>query len=1149
MSVARRLVEQAPASIDAVVELLTNGLGWPVPEDLEIEEAFLDWEPEELHLDPEAVARLTSIRQMRPLTTGQPFGVFFLTFEGGRLPVGALRRLVDRLVRKKRPRGSGTHPVWGLDDLLFVVQSSGGLRMVHFVAFKEAEGRQDLKVLSWGTHSTDTRLELVADRLAQLAWPNSGTPTTEWRDRWREVFTAGERQGIRTAAALATRMADVARDVRDEVLALYEVETADGPIRRLLSDVREQLLHDLTPERFADMYAQTMVYGLLTARITNPDEFAAAGVSSILEFENPFLNAVYARFREETGQAFDVDELGLRDLADQLARTDVDEVLVDFGAVDRRDDPVVHFYEEFLARYDPDQRVRLGAFYTPTPVVRYIVHTVDRTLKERFGLALGVADDATWGEVAARTGFGLPQGVVSDEPFVRVIDPATGTGTFVVEWLRLARENVVAAAVDRGASAEQAEDEWHVWLGRVVLPQLDALEVSLASYAVAHLKVSLLLPPDVRSDIRLPIFLSDTLAAPRDERQLEGLRDPVSVEGTEAERVKFAKHHSVVIGNPPYDRLTSVAISGWLTEPREDDGRSPLDDIRQPAVESTNFAHVASLYNLYVYFWRWALWKVLEEQGAGIVSFITASSWLTGPGFLGLRQLARELADEINVVDLGGDNRGTHPEENVFDIETPVAIVTLIRHRAPGRSTPARTSYVRIHGTRQEKLATLERLASMEAEWLSAPDEWRAPLAPPTGDAAWDSYPAVADLFPWQQPGCKFNRTWPIAPAVEILKRRWERFVETDDEDDRAACFYTASTGRNIHTRVGELPRLVDLPIGASHQPIVRYGFRSFERQWAFDDPRLAKTESPSLWASVSPRQIFMATLFTARLGAGPAATASVAVPDLHVFHGRGGKDVVPLYRDAAGTPNVAPAVLEAIEAEIGARVGAPRLFAYCYALLAGADYTSRFAEPLKTPGPRVPLTSDVALFADVADFGEELLWLHTFAERLTDNRRGSTIPLPAVLALSAPVRKMPERLADVAYDPATETLRVGDGVITGVRQDVWDFEVSGMQIVRKWLSYRTRRPSGRAASSSSPLDAIRPTEWPDEWTDELLELLAVLTHTLDLLPRGVELLDRVVASSLVSADQLPPIPPELRKPPAVRRNGQQISLDEEVVL
>jgi hypothetical protein len=283
-------------------------------------------------------------------------------------------------------------------------------------------------------------------------------------------------------------------------------------------------------------------------------------------------------------------------------------------------------------------------------------------------------------------------------------------------------------------------------------------------------------------------------------------------------------------------------------------------------------------------------------------------------------------------------------------------------------------------------------------------------------------------------------------------------------------------------------------------------------------------------------------------LGKGPAAVVTSDVPDLHYFCGRGGKDIIPLYRDAAGTPNVAADTLSTITTTHQANddsvsaITPESLFCYAYGILAGADYTDRFAEALETPGPRVPLTADPNLFAEVAAHGEYLLWLHTYGERLASHGRPDTVPISDSITWGREPSRIPENSRDFSFDSDKSELHVADGVITGVGTKVWAFEVSGMQIVKKWLGYRTAKGAGRAASSSSPLDHIRPTEWLPEWSEELLELLTVLDKTLDLLPRGIELLDRICDGPLIAATDLPPVPDDLRKPPKVIRASSQLT-------
>lgn len=1108
----RQLLRAAPQSTNHLLTLLLDGLDWPIPDGLTWDDLQLEWEPEELHLDPDKVAKLKHISQIPQLKSGQDFGVWVLEFDGGRLPVGAIRRLVQRLVKNERARkGSGTHAQWGLPDLLFFCLSEGHGHLLHVVNFREEDGKRILNVLSWSNEPTKARLDLLVRRgVPDLFWDSLGGPRIVLGPEFGKGFRR-YREGIRSARTLSARMAEVAQDVRDEIRALYEVETEGGPIRALFNDVREQLLGNLTPERFADVYAQTMVYGLLTARIAHPEEFKVDQSVAALTFENEFLDAIYSRFRDDSDGVIDVDELGLNELAEQLAVTDVDELLADFGSDNQRDDPVVYFYEEFLAQYDPEQRKNLGAFYTPLPVVRYIVKTVDDALKS-FGLPLGVADSTSWAEyVATHPDIEVPKLAKPDDAVVSMFDPANGTGTFLVEWLRRAKRNDEKNGEAAG------------------LAHASACEISLASYAVSHLKVSLDISDDLREMARLPIYLGDTLGA-KHHHIIEALADPISTEGAHADEVKYDWNHNVLIGNPPYDRVAGTGTGGFVTVPQDGAPRSLFDDVLDDAKKHVIFSAHASLYNLYVYFWRWAIWKVFEENsGPAVVSMITASSWLDGPGFLGLRRLAREVADEIVVVDLHGDNKGTRKDENVFDIESPVAIVTLIRHGQGDRTKPAHVRYASYWGTRADKLAALAALAAGEATLttLEASADWHEPLIPTTGGADWAACPKLTDLFPLQQPGMMINRTWPAAPDRDTLERRWKTFVTTDVPEERERHYVTPSSGRRITTKVPGMSTLSDLRQNAPHEPIVRFGMRSFDRQWIFQDPRLIALERPALWASLSSKQVFLTTITTTSLGGGPAATLTTAVPDKHHFRGSyGGKDVVPLYRDARGTPNADPAALKVLGDKLGVKVTVEQLFAYSFGVLGGTDYTERFHDALETPGPRMPVSADPQLFAQMTKHGEKLIWLQTFGERF------GTGPFvtPATKWKTEPSR-LPDTKADIKFDAATETLRVADGVLTGVPANVWNFEISGMNVIQKWLGYRMSKPTGRAASSGSPLDHTRPTSWSHDWSTELIEIVTAIRGTLALVPEGIALLEQILAGPLVSADELPAVPAALRKP------------------
>lgn len=1127
------LVRSAPRSKSALRRLLFDGLDWPLPASLEPEDVpFLHWSPEELHLDPAAIAKLTSVEQLPKLTDDQPFGVFILSFQGGRLPIGAVRRLVNQLVRQQRARRKLASSLWDLEDLIFFCRAGSQDGVLHVVSFRESEGRAVLKVISWGTTATDNRVRLVSGTsLPLLRWPDANTSPIAWRERWTSAFTSSYRQGIRSAARLASTMADVAVDVRDEVRSLFDVETEEGPLRTLFRELRSTLRADLDADGFADMYAQTMVYGLLTARITHPADFSADSLDLALAFENPLLDSLYGSFSQQD-QTLDVDEFGLRDLAEVLASTDIDEVLADFGAENRREDPVVFFYEEFLDKYDPRQRRELGTYYTPIPVVRFMVRAVDHVLRTHLHLPKGIVDDSTWAEYCSRVGIPVPETVDPTHPVVRMIDPATGTGTFVLEWLRAAFDATV------GDSAESRA---------AILDRVDALEINLSSYSVAHLKSALAIPRDLREGHHVDIRLTDTLAPDR-RRQLSVTGDdPIAQESERARSTKFQQSHTIVIGNPPYLRTSGGASGGGLGGMiRYGESGDPglIEDFTAPLAQINAGKHAKNLYNLYVYFWRWGIWKVRQHKGPAVVAYITASSYLTGQGFAGMRKFMREQFDNIWVIDLGGEGRGSRPDENVFlGVRTPVAITIAVR--SPDRSSRngdlGDVRYARILGDREAKLEELSGSSLSNLTFERTELEPFATFVPPLeGDYA--DWPALTDLFPWQHSGSQLKRTWPISPSRDLLVRRWQH-LRTTAPEDRATLFretrdrkvtkspralLTSQSGRPIRELTGS-----DAP-----EAVTRYAYRSFDRQWVIADSRVGDYLRPQLWGTLSESQVFLTSLLTGRVGSGPAATAAVHVPDLHHFRGSyGAKDVVPLYRSSDLTPNMDPHVLESLndladgQLDGGRQASTERLFAYAYGVLAGADYSTRFMDELEVPGPRLPISLDAGLFSDMADLGEHLLWLHTFGERFESSERTDLRP-DEEIRWSRPVTRLPKDADDFWYDSDELRLHVADGALEGVAPDVWAFEVSGMLVLSKWLAYRTHAGAGRAKASDSPLDAMRPDAWTSAWSDELRELVHVLTLTVDYAEVGTELLDTICAGPLLNGQQLPAPDDSYRKAP-----------------
>jgi hypothetical protein len=1119
-----KLLRDAPNSSAGLVTFLSEYLGWPLPPNLEPQDVTpLDWSFEELHLDPVELARLRNVRQLPKFTDAQPFGVFILEFDDGLLPVGAVRRLVGELVRRKRAQANVLHPQWDLASLIFFCQVGSQAAEMHIVAFQDVDGKRTLKTISWATSATENRLQVVADvNLSKLRWPSgpANEAVMDLRDALPSAFTASYRQPVRSARMLARKMAEIAREVRSEVQCLFEVETDAGPLRSLFREIRQRLDASMTPSAFADMYAQTMVYGLLTARITHPEDFVPGDVMQVLKFENPFLDALYAEFRSRAGALFDVDEFGLQDLATMLAEIDVDELLADFGTDSHRDDPVVFFYEEFLQEYDPDQRRRFGAYYTPVPIVRFMINAIDSVIKVHLGLALGVADATTNFDYYKSLNITLPDGLEPNNPVIRALDPATGTGTYLLEWLRKVFANL--SDVRQEHQDEPIES---------AVSRLDALELSLSSYSVAHLKATLELPSELRKWLHFQIYLADTLSAP-----LEGFDfsdDPISIEGRKADEVKFQKTHSVVMGNPPYFKVDAESaaagsIGGVMRDGSSKGESGLLSEFTKPLGALGLGRYAVGLHNLYVYFWRWAIWKTTEQNaGPGIVAFITSSSFLLGQGFAGFRTHLRKQFDEVWIVDLGGDSRGARKEENVFEgIRLGVCIVVALRRPNANeeKSPSAMIRYARVSGNREEKLSWLLASSFECIEWEPVQaDSPHARLVPASNDSGYEDFVAVSDIFPWRNAGVMFARTWPISPSKQALEERWQGLVGETEMGERSKSF-KETRDRKIDSDVraahspGRLKNVKSLIEGERPESIVRYAYRSFDRQWCISDNRVCDLIRPDLWNVFFDEQIYLVSDFSRPLGSGPGAMVSAWVPDYDFLHGRGGKDVIPLYADTSMNPNVSSEILGAISKVLGkdASVSGETLFAYAYGVLAGSNFTEKFAAELAIPGPRIPLTSNASLWKKMVEHGNVLIAAHTFGEReLLKTENGGFRRL-------AKWANRPTRLPASGADHEVigeNSIRVADGVIENVNPAVASFSIGGMSVLKKWLGFRTAAGTGRAATSDSALDRIRESSWSDSWLSEILEVVDSISQTISAVEIGEGILNEICSDVLITPD------------------------------
>lgn len=965
-------------------------------------------------------------------------------------------------------------------------------------------------------------------------------------------FFAVSGSGIEDPATLAAELAWRAQHVRaivlDELAAERSRAADDRPLNTLLEDFNNALA-TLDDGAFADAYAQTIAYGLLAARWLDAGRgarlFVRRTAADMLPRTSPLLRDLFARL---IGSRFDHNLVWLLDdIAGLLARTLVESVFGDDA------DPAIHFYEHFLEVYDPEIRKKNGVYYTPDEVVSYIVRTTHAALQDpdRFDLPLGLADATPWHAFAAARGIAVPEGIDGDTPFVQILDPATGTGTFLLRVIEVVHAEMQARFTAEGLDETAAEAAWVAYVRAELLPRLHGFELMVAPYVICHLRLGLKLKEtgfEFADGDQLRVRLTNTLEMRA--AQLEIGAPELAREAEQAAQVKESAPISVIVGNPPYEREPAAVgdrhKGGWVRAGWND--KPPLlDDYTEPARAVGAGGDLKNIYNLYVYFWRWATWRVFDRYAApGIVAFITASSYLRGPGFVGMREEMQRVADDIFVLDLEGDQRGTRVTDNVFSIMVPVAVASLIATAGPDRETAGTLHYHRVEGDRAAKLSLARQTTALDQlTWSPAEGELGGVFLA-GGAEVFLSLPFLTDLFPWQHSGAQYKRTWPIECDIATLSRRWDTLIEAN-ADERAALFKETrdrKVDRSYQSLLGSFQDepLTSLESGDQCPRSVRLGFRSFDRHWCLPDSRLGDYLRPVLWHIQSARQVYLTSLLGGILGTGPAATVSAFVPDLHHFRGSyGGKDVIPLWRDPDGCrPNIARGLLDALTAAHGARPRAEDVFAYAYAVLANPGYVTRFEDELQVPGPRLPVTGDRALFARGAALGRALLRWHTYGERFADDDFELTGEAQVVRVVPGTAEDYPARHR---YDADTGTLHVGDGAIAPVSEAVWAFSVSGLQVVKSWLDYRMKRGAGR---KSSPLDDIRPERWTDEMTRELLDLLWVLAWTIEQYPALDAWLDDVLQGPLLAAADIPAPTAAERKPPAVERRAPvpQASLD-----
>lgn len=882
------------------------------------------------------------------------------------------------------------------------------------------------------------------------------------------VFTTAKGQRISSAETLAQLMADKARLLQYVLLqALTHPEVQASPsglstatagsLESQYEAFRQMLIHDLTPEQFADIYAQTIAYGLFAARLhdATPDTFSRQEALSLVPASNPFLRKLFSYV---AGTDLDERVVWIVDaLAELFRAADVAALLAGFGQSTQMTDPFLYFYETFLGRYNPALKKSRGVYYTPQPVVRFIVRAVDEVLRRDFGLAEGLADTAkTTVEVQVPDlKGGKPKTVKREVARVQVLDPATGTGTFLAEVVRH-----IHASLGGGAGF------WNQYVEQHLIPRLHGFEIMMASYAMCHLKLGLLLgqlgyKSQQATPPRLSVYLTNALEESHPDTHTL-FASWLSDESNLANTIKRDAPVMVVLGNPPYSGHSSNN-GEWISSLIQDYKKEPSGGKLQEKNSKW-------LNDDYVKFMRLGQ-EHIERNGEGILAFITSNSYLDNPTFRGMRYNLLSTFDSIYIVDLHGNSKKKETaldgskDENVFDIQQGVSIFIGVKKPKAKTQKLATVWHRELFGSRQQKYDLLDTSKGLHDGFEKiTPDAPHYFFVQANYDlqSEYNLGISLNELFPRTLLGPNSHRDdFAIAFNAQEAAIRIKDFEDTSLSNELMSEKYSLKDNRDWSLAKSRTAISFDkTPTKCLYRPFddrfMLYGSYAFDYHRPLINDELLRDENLALIFTRQTKEAFSAFITDKPVGQHKLVTpydGSYLSP-LYLY-----PDATDLYATEKRRPNLKPEALTRLAQATGLAfvpeaTGAAGTFApedvldYVYGVLHQPAYRRRYHELLRIDFPRVPLPASAAAFGAVVAFGRQLRELHLLR--------------PAALPVPLPTRtggEGPGTVEKPRYEAATQRVYFNAGqYVEAVAPEVWTFPIGGYQPAQKWLKDRQGR-------------------------------------------------------------------------------------------
>jgi len=815
-------------------------------------------------------------------------------------------------------------------------------------------------------------------------------------------FSLFQGQTIKSAKKLAKMMALKARLMRDVFFKTVS-SPRDSSLKDQLQAFKRVLVHDMDEAQFADVYAQTIAYGLFTARLHDKtlEDFSRAEAYELVPRSNPFLRQL---FHYVAGPDLDDRVVWILDSLCEVYRfTDLREILKDFGTATGQNDPILHFYETFLAEYDPALRKSRGVFYTPEPVVNFIVRAVDDVLRSHFGLKDGLANrskitieiDSQEKDQRSKTGRKKEKKEVHK---VQVLDVATGTGTFLAETLKQIYSNF-----------KGQEGVWSSYVEQDLLPRLHGFELLMASYAMCHMKLDLLLqetgyrPSNPKNPPRVSVYLTNSLEEHHPDTDTFWATW-LSREANEASRIKRDMPIMVAMGNPPYSGHSANKgewIEGLLAAYKQEPGGGKLKE------KNTKW-----LNDDYVKFIRLGE-HFIERNGEGILAYITNHSYLDNPTFRGMRWHLLNTFDEIYILDLHGNSKkkevapNGEPDKNVFDIQQGVAIIIATKEKSGGKKKPlAKVRHADVWGRRQDKYDFLNEGSLSKMRWVSI-------------------RPVKPECF-FIETNRKLKEQYDSGVALDQLLKQGTMGVTTGKDKERVS----------YENEFGEFCEA--------------YSYRPFDSRFVLYNPKILARARTAIMAHIKKENL---VLVTCKRNRDDSSTYFLTnkIADKSFVSSLDNSFCFPLYvyntdfgDIETKAPNLDPKIYREIKENVP-KVTPESLFDYIYAVLYSPVYRERYAEFLKSDFPRIPYPKDVKTFNALAKLGGELRALHLMESAKLD-KLVTTYPVDG-----------DHKVDKIRYDKGRVWINPTQ-YFGKVPEAAWEFYIGGYQPARKWLKDRKGR-------------------------------------------------------------------------------------------